>query len=103
MWGALLGVRLVPPVLLLLLPPLLQLAGGAPVGQGLYPMPAGVLQGQWGTGTGASLREDLAAGGAAVGAGTPGCTLRKGGEAQAGCLGPWQSPPTSGACPRCLD
>ncbi|KAM9279248.1 serine protease 56 [Morus bassanus] len=41
--GALLGVRLVPPVLLPLLP-LLQLAGGAPLGQGLYPMPAGVLQ-----------------------------------------------------------
>ncbi|NXS43250.1 PRS56 protease, partial [Balaeniceps rex] len=33
----------VPPVLLPLLP-LLQLAGGAPLGQGLYPMPAGVLQ-----------------------------------------------------------
>ncbi|KAM9615802.1 serine protease 56 isoform 3-T3 [Morphnus guianensis] len=41
--GALLGVCLVPPVLLPLLP-LLQLAGGAPLGQGLYPMPAGVLQ-----------------------------------------------------------
>ncbi|KAM6063657.1 serine protease 56 isoform 2-T2 [Theristicus caerulescens] len=41
--GALLGVRLGPPVLLSLLP-LLQLAGGAPLGQGLYPMPAGVLQ-----------------------------------------------------------
>ncbi|XP_042657072.1 serine protease 56 isoform X2 [Tyto alba] len=39
-WDALLGVRLVPLVLL----PLLQLAGGAPLGQGLYPMPAGVLQ-----------------------------------------------------------
>ncbi|NXE83205.1 PRS56 protease, partial [Cochlearius cochlearius] len=33
----------VPPVLLPLLP-LLQLAGGASLGQGLYPMPAGVLQ-----------------------------------------------------------
>ncbi|NWU51053.1 PRS56 protease, partial [Dromas ardeola] len=31
----------VPPVLLLML---LQLGGGAPLGQGLYPMPAGVLQ-----------------------------------------------------------
>ncbi|XP_051482781.1 serine protease 56 [Apus apus] len=41
MWGGLLGVCLVPPVLLL---PLLQLVGGAPLGQGLYPMPAGVLQ-----------------------------------------------------------
>ncbi|XP_069648614.1 serine protease 56 isoform X6 [Haliaeetus albicilla] len=41
--GALPGVCLVPPVLLPLLP-LLQLAGGAPLGQGLYPMPAGVLQ-----------------------------------------------------------
>ncbi|CAM9330117.1 unnamed protein product [Bubo scandiacus] len=40
---ALLGVCLVPPVLLPLLP-LLQLVGGAPLGQGLYPMPAGVLQ-----------------------------------------------------------
>ncbi|CAN8190625.1 unnamed protein product [Coccothraustes coccothraustes] len=37
----LLGVRLVPPVLLL---PLLQLVGGAPVGQRLYPMPASILQ-----------------------------------------------------------
>ncbi|NWW08469.1 PRS56 protease, partial [Oreocharis arfaki] len=37
----LLGVRLVPPVLLL---PLLQLVGGAPLGQGLYPMPASILQ-----------------------------------------------------------
>lgn len=50
--GALPGVCLVPPVLLPLLP-LLQLAGGAPLGQGLYPMPAGVLQGQWSKGTGA--------------------------------------------------
>ncbi|XP_029885054.1 serine protease 56 isoform X2 [Aquila chrysaetos chrysaetos] len=41
--GALLGVCPVPPVLLPLLP-LLQLAAGAPLGQGLYPMPAGVLQ-----------------------------------------------------------
>ncbi|XP_074690672.1 serine protease 56 [Strix aluco] len=40
---ALLGVCLVPPVLLPLLP-LLQLVGGAPLSQGLYPMPAGVLQ-----------------------------------------------------------
>ncbi|XP_056215106.1 serine protease 56 isoform X1 [Falco biarmicus] len=40
MQGALLGARLVPPVLLLLL----QLVGGAPLGQGLYPMPASVLQ-----------------------------------------------------------
>ncbi|NXE25605.1 PRS56 protease, partial [Ardeotis kori] len=39
----LLGVCLVPPALLPLLP-LLQLARGAPLGQGLYPMPAGVLQ-----------------------------------------------------------
>ncbi|XP_039413185.1 serine protease 56 isoform X2 [Corvus cornix cornix] len=39
--GALLGIRLVPPVLLL---PLLQLVGGAPLGQGLYPMPASILQ-----------------------------------------------------------
>ncbi|XP_030311718.1 serine protease 56 [Calypte anna] len=39
--GALLGVCLVPFVLLL---PLLQLAGGASLGQGLYPMPAAVLQ-----------------------------------------------------------
>ncbi|KAM6127518.1 serine protease 56 [Phoenicopterus ruber ruber] len=38
-WGTLLGVRLVPLVL-----PLLQLVGGAPLGQGLYPMPASVLQ-----------------------------------------------------------
>ncbi|XP_071668823.1 serine protease 56 isoform X4 [Patagioenas fasciata] len=38
-----LGVCLVPPVLLPLLP-LLQLVGGAPLGQGLYPMPASVLQ-----------------------------------------------------------
>nr|XP_041574158.1 LOW QUALITY PROTEIN: serine protease 56 [Taeniopygia guttata] len=37
----LLGVRLVPPVLLL---PLLQLVGGAPSGQRLYPMPASILQ-----------------------------------------------------------
>ncbi|NWI44895.1 PRS56 protease, partial [Picathartes gymnocephalus] len=37
----LLGVRLVPPVLLL---PLLQLVGGAPLGQRLYPMPASILQ-----------------------------------------------------------
>ncbi|NWW62741.1 PRS56 protease, partial [Ifrita kowaldi] len=37
----LLGIRLVPPVLLL---PLLQLVGGAPLGQGLYPMPASILQ-----------------------------------------------------------
>ncbi|KAM6258744.1 serine protease 56 [Spheniscus humboldti] len=43
--GALLGVRLVPSVLLPLLP-LLQLAGGAPLGRGLYPMPASVLQGR---------------------------------------------------------
>ncbi|NXC47441.1 PRS56 protease, partial [Penelope pileata] len=35
------GVHLSPPVLLLLL---LQLAGGGPLGQGLYPMPASVLQ-----------------------------------------------------------
>ncbi|KAM9274813.1 serine protease 56 [Cariama cristata] len=42
MRGALLRVRLVPPVLLLLL--LLPLARGSPLGQGLYPMPAGVLQ-----------------------------------------------------------
>ncbi|XP_054062532.1 serine protease 56 [Rissa tridactyla] len=41
MRGALLGVHLVPPALLLML---LQLAGGAPLGQGLYPMPASVLQ-----------------------------------------------------------
>ncbi|XP_048170922.1 serine protease 56 [Corvus hawaiiensis] len=39
--GALLGIRLVPPLLLL---PLLQLVGGAPLGQGLYPMPASILQ-----------------------------------------------------------
>ncbi|XP_059678885.1 serine protease 56 [Gavia stellata] len=39
--GALLGVRLVPSVLL---PLLLPLAEGAPLGQGLYPMPASVLQ-----------------------------------------------------------
>ncbi|XP_068880899.1 serine protease 56 [Aphelocoma coerulescens] len=39
--GALLGICLVPPVLLL---PLLQLVGGAPLGQGLYPMPASILQ-----------------------------------------------------------
>ncbi|XP_069720705.1 serine protease 56 [Phaenicophaeus curvirostris] len=38
MRGVLLGVCLVPPVLLL------QLAGGAPLGRGLYPMPASVLQ-----------------------------------------------------------
>ncbi|KAM7044040.1 serine protease 56 isoform 1-T1 [Acridotheres tristis] len=38
---ALLRVRLVPPVLLL---PLLQLVGGAPLGQKLYPMPASILQ-----------------------------------------------------------
>ncbi|RMC02039.1 hypothetical protein DUI87_21201 [Hirundo rustica rustica] len=38
---ALLGVRLVPPVLLL---SLLQLVGGAPPGQRLYPMPASILQ-----------------------------------------------------------
>ncbi|TRZ23063.1 hypothetical protein HGM15179_004102 [Zosterops borbonicus] len=38
---ALLRVRLVPPVLLL---PLLQLVGGAPLGQRLYPMPASILQ-----------------------------------------------------------
>ncbi|OWK58048.1 Serine protease 56 [Lonchura striata] len=38
----LLGVWLVPPVLLLLL--LLQLVGGAPLGQRLYPMPASILQ-----------------------------------------------------------
>ncbi|XP_039930347.1 serine protease 56 [Hirundo rustica] len=38
---ALLGVRLVPPVLLL---SLLQLVGGAPLGQRLYPMPASILQ-----------------------------------------------------------
>ncbi|NWX34241.1 PRS56 protease, partial [Notiomystis cincta] len=37
----LLRVRLVPPVLLL---PLLQLVGGAPLGQRLYPMPASILQ-----------------------------------------------------------
>ncbi|NXK12880.1 PRS56 protease, partial [Herpetotheres cachinnans] len=36
-----LGLCVVPPVLLL---PLLQLVGGAPLGQGLYPMPASVLQ-----------------------------------------------------------
>ncbi|XP_075617970.1 serine protease 56 [Balearica regulorum gibbericeps] len=41
--GDILGVCLVPPVLLLL-PLLLQLVGGAPLGQGLYPMPASVLQ-----------------------------------------------------------
>ncbi|XP_064313548.1 serine protease 56 [Phalacrocorax carbo] len=41
--GTLLGVCLVPPALLALLP-LLKLAGGAPVGQRLYPMPADVLQ-----------------------------------------------------------
>ncbi|KAM7107006.1 serine protease 56 [Ciconia maguari] len=41
--GALLGVRLLPLMLLPLLP-LLQLAEGAPLGQGLYPMPASVLQ-----------------------------------------------------------
>lgn len=78
MRGALLGVHLVPPALLLML---LQLAGGAPLGQGLYPMPASVLQGQWGTGTGSSLREGLAADGAAVGARTPRFTLRKWGRA----------------------
>ncbi|XP_053930516.1 serine protease 56 isoform X2 [Cuculus canorus] len=38
--GVLLGVCLVPSVLL----PLLQVAGGAPLGQGLYPMPASILQ-----------------------------------------------------------
>ncbi|KAM9542669.1 serine protease 56 [Guaruba guarouba] len=43
MRGALLGVRLVPPLLLPMLP-LLQLVRGGPLGQGLYPMPAGVLQ-----------------------------------------------------------
>ncbi|XP_057283104.1 serine protease 56 [Pezoporus wallicus] len=43
MRGAILGVRLVPPVLLPMLS-LLQLVGGAPLAQGLYPMPAGVLQ-----------------------------------------------------------
>ncbi|NXO56283.1 PRS56 protease, partial [Aramus guarauna] len=37
-------VCLVPPVLLLLLPLLPLLVRGAPLGQGLYPMPAGVLQ-----------------------------------------------------------
>ncbi|NXS05753.1 PRS56 protease, partial [Oxylabes madagascariensis] len=37
----LLGVRLSPSVLLL---PLLQLVGGAPLGQSLYPMPASILQ-----------------------------------------------------------
>ncbi|XP_064020971.1 serine protease 56 [Pogoniulus pusillus] len=42
-WVSLLGVCLVPPVLLPLLP-LLHLVGGAPLGQGLYPMPASVLQ-----------------------------------------------------------
>nr|XP_021136265.1 serine protease 56 isoform X4 [Columba livia] len=41
--GFLLGVCLVPPVLLPLLL-LLQLVRGAPLGQGLYPMPASVLQ-----------------------------------------------------------
>ncbi|XP_017665940.1 PREDICTED: serine protease 56 [Lepidothrix coronata] len=41
--GALLGVRLVPPILLPLLL-LLQLVGGVPLGQGLYPMPASILQ-----------------------------------------------------------
>ncbi|XP_074954428.1 serine protease 56 [Phalacrocorax aristotelis] len=41
--GTLLGVCLVPPALLALLP-LLKLSGGAPVGQRLYPMPADVLQ-----------------------------------------------------------
>lgn len=70
---ALLGVRLVPPVLLL---PLLQLVGGAPLGQRLYPMPASILQGQWGTGMGASLGESLAADGVAVGDGTLGFPLR---------------------------
>ncbi|NXY80438.1 PRS56 protease, partial [Glareola pratincola] len=83
----------VPPVLLLML---LQVAGGAPLGQGLYPMPAGVLQGQWGTGTGASLREGLAADGAAVGARTPG------GHPSSGAAGPHLSarlcPP--GSCGR---
>lgn len=69
----LLGVRMVPLVLLLLL---LQLVGGAPVGQRLYPMPASILQGQWGTGTGVSLRESLAADGVAVGDRTLGFTLR---------------------------
>ncbi|XP_061204741.1 serine protease 56 [Neopsephotus bourkii] len=43
MRGAILGVRLVLPVLLSMLS-LLQLVGGAPLAQGLYPMPAGVLQ-----------------------------------------------------------
>ncbi|XP_071422694.1 serine protease 56 [Pithys albifrons albifrons] len=41
--GALLGVLLVAPMLLPLLP-LLQLGGGTPLGQGLYPMPASILQ-----------------------------------------------------------
>ncbi|XP_042734037.1 serine protease 56 isoform X2 [Lagopus leucura] len=40
MWGAIPMVHLSSPVMLLLL----QLAGGAPMGQGLYPMPASVLQ-----------------------------------------------------------
>lgn len=43
MWGDGSWVFLPPPVLLLLL---LQPARGAPMGQGLYPMPAGVLQGE---------------------------------------------------------
>ncbi|XP_061862005.1 serine protease 56 [Colius striatus] len=44
-WDALLGVHTVPPVLLLLLLlPLLWPGEGAALGQGLYPMPAGVLQ-----------------------------------------------------------
>lgn len=73
-WVSLLGVCLVPPVLLPLLP-LLHLVGGAPLGQGLYPMPASVLQGQWGTGTGASLREGLDALRVAVGARTLEFTL----------------------------
>lgn len=87
--GTLLRLLLVPPMLLLLLP-LLQLAGGAPLGQGLYPMPAGVLQGQWGTGTGTSLGEGLAVdGAAAVTAGTPEFALRKEGKCK---QEPQQSP-----------
>lgn len=73
MQGALPGVCLVPPVLLPMLS-LLQLVGGAPLGQRLYPMPAGVLQGQWGTGMGASLREGLTVCRAAVDR-TPGSSL----------------------------
>lgn len=61
---------------------LLQLVRGAPLGQGLYPMPASVLQGQCGTGMGASLWEGLAVDGVAVGAGTPGFTPRKWGKSK---------------------